>query len=1068
VITSPGRVGGAGNPPAATPTRPSTPGLWPRIAAVVAVIAIGAAAAWATAQDARRDAERREALIADRTASVFTASVEQLLAAISGVWGLPDAEGNVDEVVFDAYARAATGRTAIEALAYAPLVTAAERPAFESAIGGPIIDEPGGPRAGERDRYLPVQWVTPDLDETAPLIGFDLATDPVRNAAAEQARDSGSTVITRTIPAQPNDQPAVFLVHPVYGGADAGAPGTPVSERRRAVVGYVATGVLGSELLDAVDTRVDGSLGVRITGAAGDDTVLAETEPGPDGGTTVEREAGGRDWLITVDDRQEATTILAPLGILAATAAAAVAVALLARRSVRHQRDLSRHVALVERIAGLGRSLAATGSVAEVARVVEAEVPAVLGAHRARLGGLAALDRDPPAGPDQPGPDGPAPGSGKDVGLDPAPGAGPVAGRRRGRAAGAPAVHAPVGRRVVAPAGATGAWVEAWWGPGRRLDHLTRAGLSTVGEMCGHTLVRARLADRAQRDAITSRLLAGLAEAAATAATTEQVARTLVERAAEVPGAATTHIGIAADDGEAMIVVHRGLSGSEPDRTDVVTLDHPWPMLEALRTAGPVLLPDLDAVAERYPHVVEGMRAAGVAALACLPLVGDDGRPFGAVSLGWAEPQRFDADLVGMLHTTADVCAASLDRARATDRDQARSTAMATLATHLSASATFDEVAGAILRYATPALDADFALVGVVDDDRFRLLVPPVPSLDVLGSYRETTLDGDLPPLLALRRRELVTFATLAEVHDTDLAIDLGQAGVRAGACAPMFDRDGGAAGVFMALWARPPAFDDDMRSRLSLVADLCAQSIERSRLSDDEHRLRRDLQSQIVPAAPVAKGLDVATRYRPAAPSVGMGGDWFDAISLDDDNLCLVVGDVTGHGVGAVAAMTLVRTVVHTLVAGGMALPDVLVRTSDALRRDGLGYATVVIAVIDARAGTLTYVSAGHPPPLVRRPGGTVDVLTGGRHSVLGIDIEPRPPGNLAMPAGATLVAYTDGLIERRDRTIDTGVALLADVLRTAPDQSSDELADRLLAERPVQYAPLDDVALVVARRVR
>jgi GAF domain-containing protein len=859
----------------------------------------------------------------------------------------------------------------------------------------------------------------------------------------------------------------VFLVHPVYrAGTDAGAPGTRVSERRRAIVGYVAAGVLGRDLLDAVDTRVAGSLGVRIRSggdAGGDHMVLAETAPGPDGGTTVEREAGAREWLITVDDRQEAAT-LAPLGILAATAGLAVALALLARRSVRHQREVARHVALVERIAGLGRSLAATGSVADVAEVVEAEVPAVLGARRARLRGLAALGGDTAPGADRPR--AAPPGHGTDPAPDPRPG--PGSGAPRGSVRGEPTDDAPVGRRLVAAAGGTGAWIEVSWGSGRRLDHLTRAGLSAVGEMCGHTLVRARLADRARRDAVTSRLLAGLAEAATTAATTSQVARTLVDRAAEVPDAATTHIGILSDDGEALIVVHRGLAGADPERTDVLPLDHPWPMLDAVRTADPVLLPDLDAVAERYPHVVEGMREAGLAALACVPLIGGDGRPFGAVSLGWDAPQRFDADLVGMLHTTADVCAASLDRARATDREQARSSAMATLATHLSGSATFDEVAAAILRYATPALDADFALVGVVDDDRFRLLVPAVPSLEVLGSYRETDLDDDFPPLLALRRRELVTFAALTEVPDTALAIDLARAGMRAGACAPLFGRDGDAAGVFMALWARPPGFDDDLRARLSLVADLCAQSIERSRLSDDEHRMRRDLQSQIVPPAPVAKGLDVATRYRPAAPSVGLGGDWFDAISLDDDNLCLVVGDVTGHGVGAVAAMTQVRTVVHTLVAGGMALPDVLVRTSDALRRDGLGYATLLIAVVDGREGTLTYVSAGHPPPLVRRPGGTIDVLTGGRHSVLGIDLEPRPPGNLVLPAGATLVAYTDGLIERRDRTIDAGVAMLADELRAAPDQSSDELADHLLAGRPVKDAPLDDVALVVARRVR
>jgi serine phosphatase RsbU (regulator of sigma subunit) len=221
-----------------------------------------------------------------------------------------------------------------------------------------------------------------------------------------------------------------------------------------------------------------------------------------------------------------------------------------------------------------------------------------------------------------------------------------------------------------------------------------------------------------------------------------------------------------------------------------------------------------------------------------------------------------------------------------------------------------------------------------------------------------------------------------------------------------------------------------------------------------------------VLPPAPAVAELDVATRYRPAARSLGMGGDWYDTLALEGGRLCVVVGDVGGHGVGAVAEMTQLRTVVHTLVAGGMALPDVLLRTSDMIQRDDLGYATVLIAVVDPVAGSLDYVTAGHPPLLVRRPGGMVDTLTGGRHSVLGIELFPRPAGFVPFPRGSALVAYTDGLIEQRDEDIGTSIRELADTIRTAGPLDADTLADRLLAGRPTANAPFDDVALVVVRR--
>jgi Stage II sporulation protein E (SpoIIE) len=110
--------------------------------------------------------------------------------------------------------------------------------------------------------------------------------------------------------------------------------------------------------------------------------------------------------------------------------------------------------------------------------------------------------------------------------------------------------------------------------------------------------------------------------------------------------------------------------------------------------------------------------------------------------------------------------------------------------------------------------------------------------------------------------------------------------------------------------------------------------------------------------------------------------------------------------------------------------------------------------------------VTAGHPPALVRQPGGAVLALTGGRHSVLGIDLAAKPVGYVPFPVGASLVVYTDGLIERRDTEIATSVDGLVMRVRDAGPLGASVLADRLLAARPSVGAAQDDASLVVARR--
>jgi len=826
----------------------------------------------------------------------------------------------------------------------------------------------------------------------------------------------------------------VFVAHPVF------RPDMPedatVARRREAILGYVTTSVHGETLLDAIDTQVSDPVGIRIEvgpprsdGSAS--ILLAETDRPPQGAALIDRTVAGNRWRITVDDRQPLTSA-GPWWILMGSAALALVLGILGWRVVRHERDVDLHVATVERITGLGRSLAAAGSVDDLVDVVETEVPVVLGARVARF-------RQSTDGAD----------STEVVGQD-----------------------VVVSRAVAQDDGVRTATLEVVWPAEHAPNGLTLASMATVGEMCGQALVRARLTDRVRRSAVTSGLLARLAEASTTAGTTEQVALTLVEGVAEVPSAVTSHIGLLSDDRCSLVVLGQG-PGMRTGRHDVVPLDHPWPMAEAFRRAQPVMIPDLDAVAARYPGLESDLRAVGLSAVAALPLLDGNGRPFGALGMGWRDPQQFDAELVDVLQTTADLCSSSLDRARATDQAQARSAALATLAAHLSSSSSFEAVGGTIAEHATTVLGADLTAVGVVEGDLLHLLAPPGSPLEVLGSTPaphsgiHLMLDGGSFAARTLAEGAVVTFSSLDTVADSAVADGLAAAGMQAGTCAPLLSGVGEVTGVFVALWADPPDFDDALLSRIETVADLCAQSTERSRLFDAEHRVRRDIQHTVLVRTPAIAGLDVATRYRPAATTVGMGGDWYDAIALERGRLCLIVGDVSGHGLAAIAEMTQIRTVVHTLVAGGMPLSEVLVRTSVAMQRDRLGYATVLVAVIDPEGAAVRYVTAGHPPALVRRPSGAVDTLTGGRHSVLGIDLAPKPAGYAAFPVGSTLVMYTDGLIERRGTDIDASVAGLAADLGAAARGPAEALADELLDRTAVGGSTDDDVALVVACRV-
>ncbi|WP_237323033.1 ATP-binding SpoIIE family protein phosphatase [Streptomyces sp. JJ36] len=262
----------------------------------------------------------------------------------------------------------------------------------------------------------------------------------------------------------------------------------------------------------------------------------------------------------------------------------------------------------------------------------------------------------------------------------------------------------------------------------------------------------------------------------------------------------------------------------------------------------------------------------------------------------------------------------------------------------------------------------------------------------------------------------------------------------------------------------------------LSLAAELAARaavSLDNARRYTREHGMAVALQRRLLPRAlPQQSAVEAASRYLPARE--GASGDWFDVIPLPGARVALVIGDVVGHGVHAAATMGQLRTAVHNFSTLDLA-PAELLRYLDELvtliDQDAIAAgdqttvtgATCLYAVYDSVSGTCAIARAGHLTPALARPDGTVEFLDVPSGLPLGIGGQPFESAEFPLPEGSRLVLFTDGLVERRDQDIDTGLRVLDETLAYAdrsPEETCDAVLEALFPERQ-----RDDIALLVAR---
>ncbi|MGP4049409.1 SpoIIE family protein phosphatase [Streptomyces sp. 2A115] len=311
--------------------------------------------------------------------------------------------------------------------------------------------------------------------------------------------------------------------------------------------------------------------------------------------------------------------------------------------------------------------------------------------------------------------------------------------------------------------------------------------------------------------------------------------------------------------------------------------------------------------------------------------------------------------------------------------------------------------------------------------------------------------------------------AALPELIGEDLTVPGGQRAI----LAPLRGRRRviGAA-LFLRRPDRPPFETDDLLVAAQLATH-SALGIDKAVLYGREAYIADELQRTMLPETlPNPTGVRLASRYLPAAETARVGGDWYDAIPLPGSRVALVVGDVMGHSMTSAAIMGQLRTTAQTLAGLDLPPQEVLHHLDEQAQRLGTDrMATCLYAVYDPVAHRITIANAGHPPPVLLHLGGRAEVLRvppGAPIGVGGVDFEAV---ELDAPAGATLLLYTDGLVESRLRDVWTGIEQLRERLAATAQLTGadhppplealcDEVLDMLgPGDRD------DDIALLAAR---
>jgi anti-sigma regulatory factor (Ser/Thr protein kinase) len=285
----------------------------------------------------------------------------------------------------------------------------------------------------------------------------------------------------------------------------------------------------------------------------------------------------------------------------------------------------------------------------------------------------------------------------------------------------------------------------------------------------------------------------------------------------------------------------------------------------------------------------------------------------------------------------------------------------------------------------------------------------------------------------------------------------------------PLGSPDGRVLGALAFMWTEDLTFGSVERSLAEAIGNVTAQAVDRVHATARERSLAVALQEAFLSLTVHSSEAVVGARYRSADSALQIGGDWYDAIERPDGRVFVTVGDTVGSGLTAATTMGRLRSSSGVTALQTTDPARVLQYVDEyAAHVPGATMATVAIAVYEPQRRRVRYVCAGHPPPVLVKPTGSVELLWGARSWPLAVDLDgERPaPASAAFPPGSTLLLYTDGLVERRGQTIDAGLEQLVRSVRKNSILPVPLLLPALLDDLGIEDGHAHDDVVVIALR--
>jgi serine phosphatase RsbU (regulator of sigma subunit)/anti-sigma regulatory factor (Ser/Thr protein kinase) len=280
----------------------------------------------------------------------------------------------------------------------------------------------------------------------------------------------------------------------------------------------------------------------------------------------------------------------------------------------------------------------------------------------------------------------------------------------------------------------------------------------------------------------------------------------------------------------------------------------------------------------------------------------------------------------------------------------------------------------------------------------------------------------------------------------------------------PIISGSGRKLGAVSLLFDAPRRLSDNDRAAIAAHVAQAVQALSRSLRQEREHEVAVELQRSLLPEElPAAAGLEFATRYHAGGVGVEVGGDWYDVVRRPDGLVHVSVGDVAGRGIPAATLMAQLRNAFRAYALDHTSPAEITRRLLRHVPDNGM--VTTACLTFDPYTRAYAYSLAGHPPILLldRASGVVVDLKEAGAPPLGFASPESivEQPGEL--PPGAVLVAYTDGLVERRGAAIDDGIGLVASILAAHGGDDAEQIADDVLGGATAETGADDDAALIV-----